>query len=355
MHPVSFPMSDPIGPAGSALPEADVAFIAERVAAHASALEADVPRSLLLELGKQGLFGAPHSEQRELTELLAGSSADTWFCWAQHATPLRTLQEATGASADALREQWLGGLSSGQAVAAVAFAHLRRPGDPNPSATPVAGGWRVTGTLDWITSWDIADVLLLMVRHGDEVVQFLIPIAGGAPSGFEVGPVLDLVAMRGTHTRPAALHEVFLPASMVLDQVPFETWKQADAAKTTEANPAVFGIIRSAVAELNQCARDREDAVLNELVGLFTEECRGLRDRAYAGNAGLAIRASALQLAMRASTSVVTALAGNAMRSGSAAERRVRAALFMQVQAQTSASRSAALQLLLSESARPGE
>lgn len=349
MVPVTFPLIDPIGPYDTALPPADVRFIADHVAAHAAAFEAEgVPRSLLTDLGARGLFGAPHVQQRELAELLAGSSADAWFCWAQHATPLRTVQSAQGIAAHALRDAWLADLVSGQAIAAVAFAHLRRPGKPNPGARKVSGGWRVSGTLDWITSWDIADVLLLMVRRDEHVVQFLIPLGDGAPQGMDVGPVLDLVAMRGTHTRAAVLTDVFLPDDWVLDQVPLNVWAQADAVKTAEANPAVFGIIRSAVAEIADIAQQKDDALLYELIDALAARCRALRTLAYGDQAGVERRAQAVQLAMTSATSAISVRAGSAMHTGSPAERRARAALFMHVQAQTVTSRDAAVHLTIS-------
>ena len=40
------------------------------------------------------------------------------------------------------RERYLAGLSAGALLAGVAFAHVRRPGPPNPVATRVDGGWR---------------------------------------------------------------------------------------------------------------------------------------------------------------------------------------------------------------------
>ena len=63
-----------------------------------------------------------------------------------------------------LQDRWLEGLRSGSYLGAVAFAHLRRLGPPNPVAERVHGGWSITGKLDWVTSWDIADVMLVMVR-----------------------------------------------------------------------------------------------------------------------------------------------------------------------------------------------
>jgi hypothetical protein len=69
----------------------------------------------------------------------------------------------------------------------------------------------------------------------------------------------------------------------------------------------------------------------------------------------LRLRARSLDLVMRATTAVVTARAGAAMIAGDSAERRVRTALFLQVQAQTSDSREASLRLGISESENPVE
>jgi hypothetical protein len=57
----------------------------------------------------------------------------------------------------ALRDRWLEPVACGQALAGVAFAQLRRAGAPNP----------LDGRLDWITSWDIADLVLLCLRCVD--------------------------------------------------------------------------------------------------------------------------------------------------------------------------------------------
>jgi hypothetical protein len=66
----------------------------------------------------------------------------------------------------------------------------------------------------------------------------------------------------------------------------------------------------------------------------------------------LSVRAAALDHVLRATTAVVIARAGAAMRAGHDAERRVREALFLQVQAQTAASRSVSLDTLTARSRR---
>lgn len=361
---VAFPIGDVVGPDRTPLSPDIHELIASHIGSHAAVIDSTgVPRETLLELGRHGLFGAPlqpASATRELAELIAGADGDTWFCWSQHGAPLRTLQGAPDPGSWA--SPWRESLQAGSAIAAVAFAHLRRPGAPNPVAKAVSGGWRINGTLDWITSWDIADVVLVMARDrdSDQIVQVLLPAGhNAASSGLSVGPVLDLIAMRGTHTRPARLDDVFVPDDHVVDVVRLDQWRTADDAKTVHASPAAFGVTRSAIAELAQLAHERSSQTLHHLSEALSQECHQLRQRAYElmdasdstdRDEHLQVRAHSLDLVMRATTAVVTARAGAAMMAGDSAERRVRTSLFLQVQAQTPATREASLRLGISES-----
>lgn len=355
---------DPVGPAGEPLP-ASVGALLQCIADGAA--EADlhgVRREVIDALAENGLLGTalPSGAQRELTEQLAMADASTWFCWAQHQTPLRTLEgTAPGivqTAGRSLRERWIDDLSSGRALAAVAFAHVRREGPPNPVATRVPGGWRFDGTLDWVTSWDIADVVMVMARGGghdsDLLVCAFLPAGRGSSvtEGLSVGPTLDLVAMAGTHTRPARLTDVVVSDDDVV-LVSREAWMQADAVRTTDANPAAFGVARGAIAELRDLARQRGDDQIGALADELVDRCREIRAAAYAAadtdatvDERLHWRAASLQLALQAATAVVTARAGSAMQRGRSAERRVREALFLQVQAQTAVTRAASIDLM---------
>lgn len=357
---------DLVGPAGAGLaPALDPLF--DRIAAEASDVDAyGVRRQTLDELAAHGLLGtalAPVSAQRELTERLAMVDASTWFCWAQHQTPLKVLSgEASGIetqASDSLRIRYLDGLQSGVQLAAVAFAHIRRPGAPNPLAVRVDGGWRFDGTLDWITSWDIADVVMVMAQgagpdSGSLVCAFL--PAGRADQtlrGFSVGDPLRLLAMSGTHTRPARLDAVAVADDdvVIVDRA---AWLDADASTTANANPAAFGLARGAIAELADLADQRGDSQMRELADELADQVRSVRAAAYRAaddvaplDERVALRARSLDVALQAATSVVTARAGAAMATGSSAERRYREAAFLQVQAQTAVTRAASLDLLL--------
>lgn len=361
---------DPVGPDSGVgdwrlTVEADAVLtdIADRAA---DSDAAGIPRSEIDALASVGLLGTaltPPCRQREVAERIAMADASVWFCWAQHQTPMKTLAGSqTGDHAplvDEIKGRWLAGLQDGTFLGAVAFAHLRRPGDPNPVAQRVHGGWEITGTLDWVTSWDIADVMLLMVRGSGDYADSIICsylAAGRDPAyleGMHVHEPLRLLAMSGTHTRPMTLDAVKIPDTNVAAVLDYNEWAQTDAGKTIDVNPATFGVIRGALAELQATGERRNDQQILDLAQTLADRTRTLRAQAYAAmdadapaHERITLRARSLELAVQATTAVVTAQAGASMRQGCSAERRVREAMFLQVQAQTAATRSASLALL---------
>jgi len=357
-----FPVVDPVGPAQAAMPEA-TCVIADFIAPAATAVDqSGVPRSHWDRLAEADLLpvGRSTAQTREITELLAGADASTWFCWAQHASPTNLIAgaEQTSENPDlpSLRARYLPYLRSGALLAATAFAHVRRPGPPNPVAVRTPTGWQVSGTLDWVTSWDIADVVQIMVRGGgpdqDRFLCFLLPTRERI-EGLTVGPPLQLLAMSGTHTRPVQLHNLHVPTERVIALLDVPTWQAQDAPRTAQASPAIFGLIRAGLAELQVIADSGSGRrQVAELLERGVQDCRALRAAAYVltdaddttasgiENA-LELRAAALDLAVQVATSVITQRAGAAMLTGCSAERRLRETMFLQVQAQTAATRQA--------------
>jgi alkylation response protein AidB-like acyl-CoA dehydrogenase len=369
----AFPQYDPVGPAGASLLATAFDVIATEVAPNAAAVDTGgVQRSTLDALADVGLLGTPlpPAQQREVSELLAGSDLSTWFCWVQHQTPLRIIEElSTGIetpAAVAIKESLLPPLRSGRSLAAIAFAHVRRPGPANPLAKREPGGWRLNGRLSWVTSWDIADIVMVMVQGDDDdqdrFVCCLLP--GGRSTDVMAGvhpdAPLDLLAMSGTHTRPVVLDDVFVPLTKVGAVLHRAAWLARDRVTSSDASPAAFGVTRGALAELSAIAERRSDDDLRRLVDALVFECRWTRSRAYEladdGIDGrrieerLRLRAASLDLVIRATTAVVVAQAGAAMLTGASAERRVREAMFLQVQAQTADSRLASIERQISRS-----
>ena len=320
-----------------------------------------VPRShidLLASTGAQGNIREV-VQQREVTERLAGADVSTWFCWAQHQTPLRTmLAGGNQAASGELAQRWLSGLQSGELLAAIAFAHVRRGGPPNPVAKKVDDGWELTGKLDWVTSWDIADVLMLLAATEDNsrFVIFYLPIEDFAQQldSCVVGEPLRLLAMSGTHSRPITFAHTFISSDYVFSTIDASEWLSADSATTVLPNPAALGVARAAIEQLNEIATTRNQESGQDAARNLAQEFELLRTFAYAAiddpktprSDLVSLRVQILEFAVKCSVAVITASSGGAMVTGNAAERRVREAVFLQVQAQTEETRNAALSRL---------
>lgn len=318
-----------------------------------------VPRSHFNDLAAVGAHGAPTdtAQWRELAEQIAGADASTWFCWVQHQTPLRTLESGGNQpAAHALQNQWLPGLQSGQYLAAVAFAHIRRPGPANPVAVNVNGDWQLQGSLDWVTSWDIADVVMVMCLTADksDIVTCFIPTKKFSEviHGSTLGEPLELLSMSGTHTRPIRFVNSVIPAEFVFNVSGFSEWQVTDARKTVAPNPAALGLARAAIGELETIGIARNSSEILTLVAALTQQVNSLRHTAYSlldqGDGASSVdlmqsRVEILEFARDCTAAVIIARAGAGMQSGKSAERRVREAMFLQVQAQTERTRNATL------------
>lgn len=320
-----------------------------------------VPRSHIDALARAGLLGlvapvewggaaADPATAREVGELLSAADCSTWFVWVQHHTAVRTLVRGDNA---ALRERWLRRLAGGSALAGVAYTHLRREGPPAVHAERADGGWRVSGDIAWLTSWGLADVFLVAAQAGDDVVWALLPLSDR--SGVEVSP-LALMSMAGTSTVRLRLSDVTVADDEVAVVEPVADWRAGDAAKVVDPNPAVFGVTREAVARLRALAADRADVAAERLADAVDAELTDLRTSAYhlidnvpAGermDERLRVRAAVHALACRATAGYLAAGAGRAIALDAPAQRLAREALFLLVQQQTPAVRSATLRYL---------
>jgi len=308
---------------------------------------ARVPRSHLDACAAAGLLGLTGPEPaskdvfREVMETISGACAATWFVLTQHMTPLAAL---TASANEDLRTRLLAPMAQGSVLSGVALAHLRRPDSP-VTATRVDGGWRVDGRVGWMTSWGICDVFLLCAQAAEQVVFALVP-ARAAP-GLVAGAPMQLLAMQATSTVSLELNGFEVADTDVVAVRPYDEWTAEDRDKTADVTPAVFGVQRETVRRL----AERAPAVADRL----REEADRLRDKAYAlyGETSryderLVLRAQALELCMRSATALVVASGGGAMALDNPAQRHLREAAFLQVQAQTAVLRTTMLERYLS-------
>jgi len=388
-----------------------------------------LPAELRPALARAGLFGlvAPGGVTpvafRAVQEHLAGGCLASAFVWNQHHSPLRLV----AASANRLlRDRWLAPLTNGEALAAVAFSQLRRP-DGGVRAAPLSsgerrrgdgaggdrgrgggrgggggrgdgaggrsqgeGGYVLTGVAPWVTSWTLADVL---------VVGALAPPTPAAPTGLVVWGAIGLSAIEepepadGSHPVPTATRQrpgsqlpgpqlpglvatpvplavlgatrtvalrfegFRLPEKDVVCEEPREDFDLRDRLATASPNPLALGVAARAVRLL----AERQPA-LAAVLAAAVDDCRNAGTGLLAATAALpagstpdtaqlgALRSNrvrGLLLASQATTALVAASGGRAISATDPAQLLHRHAAFLLVQAQTPATREATLAALV--------
>ncbi|MFL6182074.1 MAG: acyl-CoA dehydrogenase [Actinomycetes bacterium] len=347
---------DAIGADGACAPSSRLSTAAQVVSGFAQAAERLERHGVSVEdvrvLADAGVLTAgigdhwSPAEVREIQEQLAAASGSLWFVMAQHRSP--AIAAATTINQD-LRARYAEGLASGRLLGAVSFAHLRRT-RPTVVADRADGGWSISGRLDWITSWGLADVLLLMAETNEgSVVQALLPARERA--GLTVTGELSLAAMQGTSTVGAVLERLFIADSEVAHVVPKRDWSVSDRQRTANTPPNVVGLARAALNSLVLEAGQRQWAEAAELGGLWRSQLVEQRARAYQLSDEVdpseklserrALRASLTKLALDATKALITVQAGRAMLTSSSAQRWAREAMFALVQAHTADTRNA--------------
>ncbi len=298
-----------------------------------------------VELGGGGATGPV---VREVVEALGGADGATWFVTAQHTLPLLALLRTENV---ALQERRLRPMCEGALLSGVAIAHVRRPGTPAVSATRTATGWRYDGTVAWMTSWGLCDVFLLggLSADGELVLSLL---EAREQAGLTASEPLQLAAMQATGTVQLHLDGLLVDDADVVDVTDAAAWLVADAAKSANVVPAVFGLIATVLDQLRPGAPELADR-LGEQRDQLRTEAYALIDEVRSSEQverRLELRAEAIALAVRAATALVVASGGRGMSRDAAPQRLLREAAFHTVQAQTAPVRAATLRHLLDQS-----
>ena len=325
----------------------------DRTTVARSSLDAWAAQGLLGAAGPRAYGGAQAlpAVVREISAVLAGACGATWFVATQHAMPLATVAASAN---EPLRERRLAALCGGELLSGVAFSHLRRPGAAAVRATRVPGGWRFDGHVAWLTGWGLVDLVLLAGRSdAGEVVFALVDVRNA--TGVTASAPMALAAMSATRTVTLDLDGLHVADADVAEVVDDASWRTADALRTANTGPHVFGLQRECVRRLAERAQARDDgtaAALAHALGLEGERLRRVADTLVDDVPAdelvedrLTVRASALELTVRTATALVVATGGAALSLASAPQRLVREAVFYLVQAQTPPVRESLLQL----------
>lgn len=275
-----------------------------------------VPDEHLAALDDAGLTGLAATgpslaERLGVTEALASGCLATAFVWLQHQGALAALAQG----AQGVRDRFLADVAAGRRRAGVAITALRPPRPLRVHRQ--GGGFRLDGTVPWVTGWGIADLLLVAaLEEHDLVHQLLVDV----PAPGVTAERLVLTAANASRTATVTFDGLAVPADRLVATEPLADQRARDAAGLAGNGALALGVAARALAEGTDAG------------GLDRALTRARDDLRVAGPDRLpAARAAASDLALRAATRLVVATGARSVLAGSLPERLLREAAFLLV------------------------
>ena len=274
------------------------------------------------------------------TEELCSSCGTTYFTLTQHLGSAERILKNGSPELQKLLPDFL----DGRAWVGVGFGHLRRP-QRMLSATPVSGGWTLSGVAPWVTGWPILKGTIYGAWLPDGRHVYVYADAGVSEAQRPSAP-LPLCAMGATETVEVTLDSLFVPEENFLFYSSLEELTRGDDANLAGNVAPMIGVARGSVRMLEALAKKkpipaiaRSAEALSVQINTCRERCGSLSraDRSESGwkEAALDARTEAIELGMRAAGCAVAAASGGANSLDHPAQRRWREAMFYSLFQQT--------------------
>jgi alkylation response protein AidB-like acyl-CoA dehydrogenase len=268
---------------------------------------------------------------------LAEGSLTAAFILTQHDASVRRL--LAGANGSCAR-RWLEAIAAGDVFTTVGISHLttsRRYGPQAVLATELpGGGYRLTGTIPWVTAASQAKVIVTGATLADGR-QMLIALATDLP-GVTVRPPFVLAALQASCTAEIACENVDVAATDVLAGPTTDVMSTAAVGGTggLETSALALGQAHAALTSLQAEAPHREalaepvEALAEEWSARWNDLLSAARGDTSAPPA-TEVRRQANALALRTTQAYLTARKGTGFLRADPASRWARQALFFLV------------------------
>ncbi len=298
--------------------------------------EADVLRWTIPP--EYGGLGIPRAALAFGYEVLGAACLTTTFVLTQRNAAIARVGLSENES---LREEVLAALCSSARFATVGISHLttsRQHVAPPVRAVEAAEGFRLTGTIPWVTGASRADWIVTgaTLEDGRQVLVVLDTAAGGV----QMQPPPRLMALNASQTGSVDLDDVLVPRERVLAGPVAAVMQQGKSggpgSLTTSA--LALGHARAAIEQLGAEARQRPE--LAEVSEALRDELAAVRRDMFDGIEGCrsddavtaeSVRERANSLVLRATQAWLAACKGAGFVAGHPAERAVREAMFFLV------------------------
>lgn len=327
------------------------AVLLEDIRAHAAALDRgqDRSRRSFTALGRAGLLGigaAGNADGRlpamaDVIHSIAGACMSTAFSlWAHRMTVEYLLTAATPFGIAAV-EPLLSGTTLGVTGMAAAFKDAAGCGSVELIATPVAGGYEVSGPIRWASNLYPDSTMVTAVRT-DAGAKLIVALPLDTP-GVVLGEHFDLLALGSTASSYLNLQGAHVPFGQVLSR-DFEGFLQA-------VRPT-FLVLQSAMClGLTRAALEQAGLGLDGVNAVFGADVDRLAERLARAEATLAdlavavggpepptkkqllsLRLTAAELSSASADLEIRTAGGKGYASATPASRRYREAAFIPVQ-----------------------
>jgi glutaryl-CoA dehydrogenase len=214
-----------------------------------------LPRPLLTELGKLGLFGmhltgygcagtGPIAYGVACRELEAADSGVRSAASVQGSLAMFPIWKY---GSEEQKEEWLPRMASGDAIGCFGLTEPDHGSDPSSMRTHAVrdgSDWVLNGTKMWITNGSIADIAVVWAATDDGIRGFLVP---RGTRGFSARDIHKKMSLRASITSELVLDSVRLPSSAVLPGV---TGLRGPLSCLTEAR---FGILWGVTGAARTC------------------------------------------------------------------------------------------------------
>jgi alkylation response protein AidB-like acyl-CoA dehydrogenase len=340
-------------------------YLKNCIAAHAEIIDSDwqalkiafaglEERSLLAlrvpeKWGGVEIDAATFYEYQELTARYSGALS---FLQTQHHSATSMLANSDN---EMLKSRCLRAIALRELRLGIGFSHLRRSGNPSVTATPAADGYLLSGQVPWVTGFGLFQKFIVAaVLPDDRAVFGLVPFVNSESEFGKIAfsEIMQLIAMNSTNTVTATLTNWLLDESQIISFKPKDWISENDRKNVLNFVPATFGCIRAGLDLIETAAQAKNSPfivaafqTLENQLDRLKENCQQSKYSSKAEQ--LALRAKAIDLAVRCGHAAVAVSSGAANSKMHPAGRIYREALVYTVSGQTQDVMAATLDQIL--------
>ncbi len=283
----------------------------------------------------------------EYQELTARYSGALSFLQTQHHSATAMIASSDN---EMLKSRYLRAIAQKELRLGVGFSHLRRSssrasltGNPAVTATPASNGYLLSGNIPWITGFGLFQKFIVAAVLPDNRAVFgVLPFANidREYGKIAVSEIMQLIAMNSTNTVTATLDNWLLHESEIISVKPVGWIAENDSKNILNFVPATFGCIRAGLDVISAAATSKDSPVIAAACQKLEQKLDRLKQHFLQSQHSskaeqLALRAEAIDLAVRCGHAAVAVSSGAANGTLHPAGRVYREALVYTVSGQT--------------------